>query len=208
MTKDEMRKAAEEASKKFIIPCLREKLHWPEPPYTHIHKAGVVPYRLGDNGIEYYLFKPSEMMPEKGDPGFQICKGTREIKNPSTGEWEDYRSSKKLSQYGAESLEPVIVTALREGIEEVGLRLDDIVEVTEWGQAAFESASTGALKTMWLFPVGLMGDCEFDEPCDEHANTVAREWFNLKDTEQATKIRPDHLAILRQIDAELSKQLA
>ncbi|MDG1286718.1 MAG: hypothetical protein P8P30_04040 [Rickettsiales bacterium] len=208
MDKEKMRQLAEEAAEKIVPHCLREQLHWPKPPYIHVHKAGVVPYRLGENGIEYYLFKPSEMMPEMGDPGFQICKGTREIKNPETGEWEDYHSSTKLKEYGPENLEPLIVTALREGIEEIGLPLEEIVEVTEWGQAAFASASTGELKTMWLYPVGVYPDCPFDEPSAEHANTVAREWFDPQNRAQVEKIRPDHLKIIREIDRVLRKQLS
>ena len=204
-----MRKAAEEGAEMLDPPLMRSTHYWPEPPYIDVYKAGALPYRVTQAGkIEYYLFKPSAMFDDDSDPGFQICKGTREIFNAETDEWENYHKRAQLDELGVGNLEPIKVTAIREAIEEVGLKPEAMIAAGEWGQAAFTSASTGALKTMWLFAIQLEENAEFDEPHATEANTIAREWFNLENEEQSTKIRQDHLQIIRQIDKVLQQALA
>lgn len=206
MQKDEMRQAAEARLETLEMPLLRSDEHWPEPPYAQIFKCGVLPWRIKDGRLEYYLFKPKAKMPEKGEPGYQIGKGTREIYNPETKEWEDYSSPNQLEAYGEAQLEPMEVTALREGIEELGLRPKEIESAGNWGQAAFSSATTGELRTMWLYPLKMCEGCEFDEPHEEHAATVDRQWLDIQNPREAAKIRSDHLQIIRQIDKVLAEQ--
>ncbi len=207
MTKDEMRVAAEKAAEYFNPPLMREPKYWPDAPYVEIFKAGAVPYRLTDDDkLEYFLFEPAAMLKDE-NPGFQICKGTREIFDPTGGEWENYHNRKQLEAFGAENLEDLRVTAIREAIEEVGLKAEHMLAAGEWGQAAFTSASTGALKTMWLYAIQLEADAVFDEPHETEANTIAREWFSLESESQCEKIRPDHLNILKQIDKVLQVAL-
>ena len=202
-----MREAAEKAAEYFNPPLMRDPKYWPEAPYVEIYKGGAVPYRLTDDDkLEYFLFEPAAIL-EDENPGFQICKGTREIYNPDSEEWENYHNRRQAEAFGEENLEDLRVTAIREAIEEVGLKPEHMLAAGEWGQAAFTSATTGALKTMWLFAVQLEPDSEFDEPHETEANTIARAWFSLENEEQCQQIRNDHLNILRQIDKVLQQAL-
>ena len=201
-----MRKLAEQTAKSLDTPLMRDDRHWPKPPYENITKCGVLPYRMIDGKAEYYLFKPAGDKPELGDPGFQIPKGTREIFNGD--EWEDYKNKSQLASYGAENLETVKVTALREGIEEIGLPVEAIEKAGDWGVATFISASKGTEKAMWLYPLQMNAGTVFNEPDVTHANTVARQWLNINNREQANQIRPDHLQVIREIDRVISKELS
>lgn len=185
MTQDEMQRKAVEKAKTLQAPIMRDDTAWPKPPYLQIKKCGVLPYRIIEGCFEYYLFKPRGDKPELGDPGFQIPKGTREEMNGEP--------------------EPLFVTALREGIEEIGLPLDAIISAGNWGQAAFKSASTGELRTMWLYPLLMRQDVQFDEPDKEHAATVARKWLDIENQTHNTQIRPDHLRVIKEIDTVLRR---
>ncbi len=188
MTKDEMLKLAQTYAETLKTPPLRDDSAWPKPPAAHIDKCGVLPYRVVNGRIEYYLFEPKGTKPELGPAGFQIAKGTRESHD---GEQES-----------------LIVTALREGIEEIGLPLDSIDKAGNWGEVEFTSASKGTKKSMWLYPLKMDEAVEFNEPDAIHAATVAREWFDIQNREESRKIRPDHLQVIRQIDRVLRKEQA
>ena len=155
-------------------------------------KAGVVPFTRGD-GYRYYLLKPRGALPDLGDPPFQMCKGTRQFWTGS--EWKDMRGI----GLSAEQKETIAETALREGIEELGLKLDNIDALFDMGMFAFSSATTGKPKSMWLFAAEMH---DMDDFLPESATTQVtqlRDWFELADFKVVG--RPDHLYILEQIEA-------
>lgn len=200
MTKDDMRKLAMLAAENTHAPALRPTHLWPKPPYEEIFKCGVVvmqPTESGNN--QYYMMLPKAKI-EGENPGFQIAKGTREIYDNKAKEWINYYAPNQLAELGEHNLEPLLVTAIREGIEEIGLRPETIEAIGEWGQGAFTSATTGALKTMWLYVLQLEMNAAFDEPDATYADTIARQWFRLDNAAECGKIRADHLRILQSID--------
>lgn len=205
MTKDEMRKIAEAKAAELETPIMRDDSTWLKEPYANIMKCGVLPYRLVESRLQYYLFEPGRSKPELGPPGFQIPKGTREIFDGK--EWVDYQNPNQLKEFGEDKIEDLKVTALREGIEEIGLPVDAIERGGEWGQAAFQSATTGGLRTMWLYPIQMKADTMFTIPNKIHANTIARDWFDIQVREQAQLIRPDHLQAIKKIDEVLRKEI-
>jgi len=72
-----------------------------------LYRAGMIPYLIEDNEVLMMFMKPSDTL--YGGDQFQLCKGVVEDN-------EDYRTA-----------------ALREGAEELGLRQDNILSVTELG---------------------------------------------------------------------------
>ncbi len=92
----------------------------PPPAGEGITKAGVVPF-LRDP-YRYYLMKPVAKNPAPAAPKFQLCKGTRMMK--VDGKWQDIREGEEAGEK-----ETLAATALREGIEELGLRLQNIKQL-------------------------------------------------------------------------------
>ena len=202
-----LRQRAEAAASTLVVHPLRKTDHWPQPPYAQVFKCGVLPYRIAADGVyEYYLFEPVAKLPEKGPPGFQIAKGTREIFDPEAQDWVDYASSAQIDKSGEEYLEPLFVTAIREGIEEIGLKPESIEQAFEWGETVITSARTGESKVMWLYALCMRSSCVFDEPDKNAAATHARRWFRLDGQQAADFIRKDHLKIITKIDQQLQKK--
>ncbi len=201
MTKEQMRQAAQVLAATLKPDTLGNTRNWPKPPYSEVFKCGVLPYRKIHGEIQYYLYKPIASHPDLNAPKFQIAKGTREIKDAESNQWSDY---KQLSQIKSNSeLEPVLVTALREGIEEIGLPLGSIIRASDWGPVDFTSASKGTVKSMWLFPLEMSADCVFGQPDVQHASTHAREWLSLSKSADYRQIRSDHLEVIQKIDKKL-----
>lgn len=179
MNQDEIRAAAEAAYARL---GLRD-----EEGFEHIEKCGVLPVRqTSKGGFEYYLMRPIAQKPELGAPGFQICKGTRD---PVNG-----------------SLERLGVTALREGIEEIGLRMGAIAHMEKWGEVSITSASSGEEKPLYLYLVHIKNGATFAEPSPHFAATEECRWKSLDRSDDVALIRPDYLGILQEIDAELNRR--
>ena len=157
-------------------------------------KAGLIPYlRLGEEFL-YYVMKPAAKRPDLPPPEFQLCKGTR-MSNAS-GQWADIKEGAVIDA-GAE---PLAQTALREGMEEIGLVLENIVQLYEIGAFDFASASTGKNKTAWFFAAQVAEQGRFTQP---DATTAECKWMTL--LEFAIAGRADHHYILSQIDAILKE---
>lgn len=137
-------------------------------------KAGVVPFMRGP--YRYYLMKPVAKNLERGLPEFQICKGTRENQETPTQ------------------------TALREGVEELGLKIQNIKQLFDVGLYGFSSATTGKSKEMWLFAAEMKSEDFSDEV---ESTTAERGWFSLQEFEVVG--REDHRYILRDIENKLKE---
>jgi len=164
-------------------------------PDQQYMKAGVVPYIRGEEGVQYLLMKPKTRDP-LNPPAFQICKGTRMYLRRGSG-WRDM----KPGDEGVVDKETLAVTAMREGIEELGLQLEAIAELRDVGPYKFSSERTGKNKYMWLFTARLTS-IEVLLPLSEIAATTSdRAWLKLPEFEATG--REDHRAILRDIDNKI-----
>jgi 8-oxo-dGTP pyrophosphatase MutT (NUDIX family) len=181
-----------------------------EAPEDRITKAALVPYMLhrSDDVIplsfRFYVMRPEHRIIELGPPPLQICKGTRMKRKPVAEKvplWKDVRwRDMNLTQkdYVMESLAE---TALREGIEEVGLKLDNVLGLFDAGAAYFASAKTGLKKVMWLFAAEVKQEDDFGPPDPLRAKTAERRWCTLE--EFASEGREDHLRIMQTLSARL-----
>lgn len=108
---------------------------------------------------------------------------------------------KELVSYPLSAWEPLLETALREGAEEIGLRLTNINGIFALGMVEIKSAKTGDTKPMSLFAAQVISAEDFAEPHAERANTAARRWCTL---DQFAELgREDHAAVLRRLERGL-----
>ena len=186
-------------------------------------KAGVVPF-LRDP-YRYYLMKPMAKNLELDAPEFQLCKGTRMMKiddawvdipssfpSPPVGEAGAKRRERGCLNEGSSKIPPLpqgerevvleslAATALREGIEELGLKLKNIKELFDLGPYGFSSATTGKSKEMWLFAAEMAQDDFSDEVAE---TTADRTWLTMPEFNVAG--REDHRYILRDIEKKLNQ---
>lgn len=164
-------------------------------PERH-NKAGILPYlpATTTENWRFYVMQPVRSRPELTPPAFQICKGTRMAQ--MNGVWKDIKDKNDDAPADAE---PLVVTALREGEEEIGLIPDTIKTLWDAGEVTFTSAKAGTEKRMWLFAAEMKPDCTFLP--DLHSTTEAVRWATLAEFEAIG--RADHLAIIKAMIARL-----
>lgn len=97
-------------------------------------------------------------------------------------------------------VEFLAVTALREGIEELGLKLENIKQLYDVGAYDFSSATSGNAKQMWLFAAEMSADDFSDDVAD---STAGCGWLSLAEFDVAG--REDHRYILRDIEKKLKQ---
>jgi hypothetical protein len=155
-------------------------------------KAGVLPLYIPETGpVRFYVMQPQSSYPDLGPPEFQIAKGTRRMR--VSGKWRDI-SSRDFPITDLSRAEDLLMTAMREGKEEIGLRTENIRRLF-WGKRfAFASATQGFERSMMLFVVEVHHPDHFDEPDAYSAKTAARRWLTLAECQELT--RPDHRAIV------------
>ena len=159
-------------------------------------KAGVVPF-MRSSPRRYYMMRPASKIAGLGDAPFQICKGTRMHYSDKLG-WHDIRKpADRLPQ-----AETLLQTALREGIEEMGLKLTNITRLIELGAYGFASVTTGRSKSMWLYGAEMISPNDFLPAADIASSTAECRWFGLQ--EFCAEGREDHRYILSDIDSRLS----
>lgn len=189
MSGDEQRSIIERVLSAAPVPVLAGSQTPPMSPETFT-KAGILPF-LASPATEnwrFLLMQPVAMHPERGPPRFQMAKGTRMQKQ--NGVWHDIYLAAKV----AGELEPLGATALREGIEELGLDITRIARLFDAGAVSFTSAKTRQQKWMWLFAAQMQGaDCLLP---DAHvaSTTGQRLWLDLPSVRRHA--RPDHVSII------------
>jgi hypothetical protein len=163
-------------------------------------KAGVVPFIRHEGGYRFYVMKPQGRIPALGHPPFQLCKGTRMQLTPNGG-WQDMRENSDEDTIK----ETLVQTALREGIEELGLKLPNIAGLYDLGPYEFASATTGKSKRMWLFAAKIVDSNDMlpDEAVVE--TTDERQWLSAN--EFAVVGREDHRYILDDMEIRLGSLL-
>lgn len=169
-----------------------------QPP-DKILKIGIVPF-IKQGGLKYYFMKPKAAKAELELPDFQICKGTRMHYFEGIG-WRDIKAGMPIES----QRELLVETAIREGIEELGLKLSNIIKLFDIGVYNFSSASTGALKQMWIFAAEVNDVNDFLPENEIEDKTAERAWLTAIDF--ATAGRIDHKPIVADIDKRLSRLL-
>ena len=170
-------------------------LHSVTPQPDHFYnKAGTIPYICGTQK-RFLVMKPVAKHAHLPPPQYQLCKGTR-MHKLETG-WHDLADGQQPSGIP----ETLLATALREGIEELGLIPEAIKVLYDVGPYAFASAKTQTPRYMWLFASELPNETEL-LPMPEVATTTAeRRWMTLEEFSKAG--REDHIDILCDIATKL-----
>lgn len=141
--------------------------------------------------------KPVAKHTHLAPPALQLCKGTRMQHWPGKG-WRDVRDGMKPQH----PLEPLVVTALREGIEELGVELSGIRALQDLGPYAFSSSVSSDAKFMWLYAAEMHSESALLPDTHVAATTAQRAWLDLKSFE--AQGRADHVPILRDIASRLA----
>lgn len=176
-----------------IIPLIAET---DSASAQRMFKAGIVPYIRRDGDYLFYTMKPVPKRPGLGAPLFQLCKGTRMYYTQEEG-WRDLQEHQEASQK-----EPLAATALREGIEELGLKLEALSTLLDVGAYSFASTKTGSNRQMWLFAAPMRSVEDVLPMHDVAATTSARSWLTLEEFLRSG--RDDHQPILKDIHHKLS----
>lgn len=157
----------------------------------HITKAGIVPFLRAP--LRYYVMTPVAAKPDLGLPDFQICKGTRMFRGDS-GVWQDMRGHVPEGV----NLEPLPVTSLREGMEELGLKLSNIARLLPLGEYRFTSATNRQEVKLWLCAAELKSADDFGRVA---VSTQSCAWMTLAEFQKQG--RPDHAHILGMVEKTL-----
>jgi 8-oxo-dGTP pyrophosphatase MutT (NUDIX family) len=165
-------------------------LEVPESPT--LRKAGLVPFLTAP--LRYYVMTPVASKPDLGLPDYQLCKGTRMYK--CAAGWKDMRG---LVPENAE-LEPLSYTALREGVEELGLAFENIRKLFVLGEYRFTSATNRKDVDLWMLAAEVKNAFDF-LPLEKTHGTQHRAWLTLAEFKKQG--RPDHAHILEQVEERL-----
>lgn len=162
-------------------------------PDAFYNKAGVIPYTGSPR--RFLLMKPKPKHAHLPPPDFQLCKGTR-MQNLS-GTWKDLGDNEPHRGIP----ETLAATALREGIEELGLSLHGISALYNIGPYAFASSKSTQPRHMWLFAAHLTDESALLPEAEIADTTDIRQWLTLAEFQQCG--RDDHRAILADINFKL-----
>lgn len=164
-----------------------------------VNKAGLIPYVIEPQAILYLMHQPNASKPELGPPGWQICKGTR--MRLEAGRWTDIRKPAGHME-SAESLQ---ATALREAIEELGIKLENLLNLHDIGNRDYHSATRGNRKTMRLFLSQVQDKDNFLPLSEIATSTQDRRWMSAEEFRREG--REDFIPIMNAMDA-IVKELA
>ena len=158
-------------------------------PEQAINLAAILPV-YQENSDDFplvMLMRPKASKPDLPPPLFQVCKGTRMQR--MDGAWQDITAD-KLPIPDDDYAEPLAMTALREGEEEIGLRASNIITMASVGIVPFISSSSGNCKYMALFVAAIKDPDAFDKPSETLAKTAETRWI-APHMKQAL-VKPDH----------------
>lgn len=166
-----------------------------------LSKAGVLPFIREGNSIMFFLMRPVPQRPDLGPPEFQIAKGTRRIREG--GQWCDI-TSRHMPLKDLSRVEDLLTTAVREGQEELGLRVDNIARLYKGRVFAFRSATTGKAKQMLVHAVEVLDRDQFDEPNMEAGSRPECRWLSPEACRM--QAREDHYVIVDEFYRALSSR--
>lgn len=169
-------------------------------------RAGLLPFIAKDGGSDfvYYVMKPRPRhLESKGQPLFQIAKGTRHYQAQDAHggpQWLDLKTVSPEHARG-KKLEPLLRTALREGAEEIALEPFAIEAILDFGPVAFRSETKATEKSMWLYLAQFADESSLPPLPRDHETEEAR-WCSLEEFRRIG--RPDHLMILTEVEKALA----
>jgi 8-oxo-dGTP pyrophosphatase MutT (NUDIX family) len=168
-------------------------------PETPVHQVAFLPFCYVQSlrppsvdDFRFFVLKPINRKPELGDPGFQICKGSRMAKLPGLSDYEDTDLANLPD--GAE-LEPIMETGLREAIEELGMVLDNLKSVYHIGEVPLLSATTGQLSKVYLYAAEVKNPLDFEMPDPLKSQVADRMWVTLEEMQEIG--RKDHTQVIK-----------
>lgn len=161
-------------------------------------KAAILPFLRAatTENWRFLVMKPQARHPQLGPPPFQLCKGTRMGgETEDEREWRDIRPEALLPIH----VEPLALTALREGWEELGLPIAGEMRLYDLGRHGFSSASTKNSVFLWLFAAEMPGSPVLHKAAE---TTADRAWLRADEFTQAG--RADHAPILNRAAESLA----
>ncbi len=156
--------------------------------------AGVLPFQVNpaEGEAQFLIMRPKAKHAHLPPPELQLCKGTRMCRDSQSHQWRDITDA-ELPLAASTDAEPLAVTALREGHEELGLLPENIAGIYALGVHAFQ-ANSGKQKTMMLYGVTLKDTAAFIPPCEILAATQETRWLSMADAMQL--MRKEHAVLL------------
>ena len=153
------------------------------------------------------MYKPVAAHDDLAPPEFQICKGTRRVKNGASdadGKWRDIK--KDDYPIGDDIIaEEWVQTAIREGEEEIGLIKDNIEDMLYFGVADYKSQRTEKTKYMHVFACEVIDKNNFAQPDLVEGKTAERKWCDI---DWFSKYgRKDHINIISVVNSCLGRRL-
>lgn len=164
-----------------------------QPDDTY-NKAGLIPFLPG-TPARFLVMKPVPKHAHLPPPAFQLCKGTR--MQQRSGAWRDLADNEPHSG----TPETLAETALREGIEELGITLEGIDTLYDVGPYAFSSSKSRTPRAMWLFAASFKSEDALLPMQDVADTTTHRLWISLP--QFLSEGRDDHRDILADIARKL-----
>jgi len=159
--------------------------------------AGILPVHGKGADVKVYLTRPEARKPDLPPPLFQLGKGTRMLCESNA--WRDQRPEDQ-SPFHAQ--EPLPVTALREGEEELGLQMENVQSLWDAGTYDFLSSTTGEAKNLALYLVSVHDPLAFHAPDRTYGKSAECQWLDPK--KEGGLIKPDHLAIIEEVLKKLA----
>lgn len=156
-------------------------------------KAGVLPFCDISDRREYMFMKPASRHGD--DPGIQIAKGSRLYKLGDN--WEDSKERPELTRNVHAIPENILITALREGYEELGLNLQNIKWILSGSIQPYRVKGIGEGRRMFLVPIEVKNKEDFHLPVEEGVEIF---WF---DKSRFGELRPDYTELASKIDTQL-----
>lgn len=160
----------------------------------NVTKAGLLPFirRTQTEQWKLLLMRPRADKPALGPPLLQLCKGTRMQRFHGT--WQDIKGD--ILPADSADPEPLSRTALREGLEELGLPVSGITRLFDAGTHAFTSASSSKPKYLRLFLAEVTEENGLLPAAGIAATTAERAWLSLQEC-TPERVRGDHIPLIR-----------
>ena len=175
----------------------------------------IVYHRSPDGELEYMMLLPRSSRDRAKDnqpPSFQLASGGKNAWNNN-----EMFEIMRTDEIQADQLEHPHMCALREGMEELGLRLDNIASIKDMKTMQYISETSGKPMPIDVLAIEVKDKQAFDEPCKKHGKTEAVGWVKsekikeekpvlncLIDLVQVERtIRPDHQKIVLDFEAKL-----
>lgn len=157
-----------------------------------LNQAGMLPFFRQGAELRLALILPRAKYPDRPPPQYQLVKGTRQ--GWKNGAFHDLTTD-ELPPSPNQPAEPLLVTALREAEEEIGLDRGKIIKIYDLGVAQSIKTRTGKMERVRLYACELKDSSALAAIAEDHPTTCAFKFFPCHAL--AGEIREDHLPIVQ-----------